>query len=141
MKTYLVALSLSVFCLALGMYLGSEITKPLAAITTEQPSFVKLEVDATAYSPSKHITQGDPFQTASGKRVSPHGLEQMRYVALSRDLLKKYNIKWGDIVYIGFEVQDTMAAKVTNTVDLFLRNLELARKFGRQKRMLLIEKK
>jgi len=98
-------------------------------------------VTVTAYSPSSHITDDTPFQTASGKIVQPSQLEQLRFVAISRDLMKEYDIKFGDTIFIGFEVQDTMASKTKNTVDLFLRNLGLARKFGRQTREIIIRRR
>ena len=107
----------------------------------ENPRFVKKLVSVTAYSPSPHITDGDPFKMASGKVAKPRDLWEMRYVAVSRDLMKEFGIKYGDIIYIGFEVQDTMAAKVTTTIDLFLRNLSLARRFGRQERYIIIERR
>lgn len=125
----------ALFSLAIGLFLGSEIGISLADIVRE---YVEIEVDLTAYSPSPHITQGDPFRTASNLKVTPQDLERLKYIALSRDLIKEYSIKWGDTVWIGFQVQDTMAAKVTNTVDLFMRNLDLARKFGRQRRRIII---
>lgn len=104
----------------------------------------KIIVDSvvvTAYSPSPHITQGDPFQMASGRHAKPQDLDQLRYVAMSRDLLKKYNIKYGDTIWIAFQVEDTMNPKVKNGVDLFMRNLSLARKFGRQTRKIIFLKK
>ncbi len=124
------------FSLAVGLFLGSEIG--ISVADTVGRDYIELEAEVTAYSPSPHITQGDPFQMASGKKATVQDLEQLRYVAVSRDLIEGGDIKWGDIIYIGFEVQDTMAAKVTNTVDLFMRNLDLARKFGRQERKIII---
>jgi len=100
-----------------------------------------LEVEITAYSPSPHITQGDPFQMASGKIANPKDLEQLKYVAVSRDLMEEYGIEYGDKIYIEFEVQDKMGPKVKNGVDIFMRNLDLARKFGRQKRRIIIKEK
>jgi len=104
------------------------------------------EADVTAYSPDKAQTFGDVFRTASNLKVTPLDLWQMKYVAVSRDLKKKYNLKWGDVIYIGFEVQDLMGEfaggkRVVNTVDLFLRSRKIAKNFGRQKRNIIIVKK
>lgn len=96
------------------------------------------QVTLTAYSPSPHITSGDPFATASGMKIEPRELDAMRYVAISQDLIQKFKIKYGDVIFIGFQVQDTMNPRIKNTVDLFLRNLALARKFGKQERNLII---
>lgn len=45
-------------------------------------------------------------------------------VAISRDLKKKYNIKYGDLVYIKvfdsfFIIEDTMNERIKNTIDIF----------------------
>ena len=100
-----------------------------------------IEVEVTAYSPSPAQTDSKPFQTASGKVVKPTELEQLRYVAVSRDLAKKYGLEWGDTVWIAFTVEDTMNGRITEAVDLFMRSQGLAKKFGRQKRMVIIERK
>lgn len=97
-----------------------------------------IEVTITAYSPSPHITNSEPFTMASGKKATPQDLWKLRYIALSRDLMEEYGVEYGDIIYIGYEVQDTMNIRIKNTVDLFLRNLELARKFGKQTREIII---
>lgn len=111
-------------------------------ISSDRPSpFIIVSVTVTAYSPSPHITDGTPFQTASGKTIKPYQLEQLRFAAISPGLMKEYDIKFGDTIFIGFEVQDTTAPKTKNTVDLFLRNLDLARKFGRQTRELIIRRR
>lgn len=113
-----------------------------APISSDRPlPFTIVSVTVTAYSPSPHITDHTPFETASGKIVEPYELEQLRLVAISPGLMKEYDIKFGDTIFIGFEVQDTTASKLTNTVDLFMRNLDLARKFGRQTREIIIRKK
>ena len=91
-----------------------------------------IEVEATAYSPSRAQTDSNPFETASGKIVKPSELEQLMFVAASRDLIKKYGLKWGDTIYIGFKLEDTMNKRIENTIDVFFRNQDLAKKFGRQ---------
>lgn len=65
----------------------------------------------------------------------------MQYVAISRDLKEAYGLEWGDKIYLEFEIQDLMHKKIENTVDLFLRNKELAKEFGIQKRKIIILKK
>lgn len=117
----------------LGMRSGIDVAK-----SREVLSYATLEVEVTAYSPSPHITVGNPFQMASGKIARPQDLEQLRFVAISRDLKEEFGVKYGDTIYIGFQVEDLMGKKVRNTVDIFMRNLDLARKFGRQKRQIII---
>jgi len=89
-------------------------------------------VDLTAYSPSKGQTDDTPFVMASGKKARPADLWQLRYVAVSRDLMSELDLGWGDIVYIPFEIQDTMSPKVKRTVDIFMRNRSIAKFFGRR---------
>lgn len=101
-----------------------------------------LEVTVTAYSPSPQITDNTPFEMASGKKATVRDLQEMKYVALSRDLLKnkELDIAYGDVIYIGFEVQDKMGPKTKNSVDFFVRNLKIAKWIGRTKRKIIILK-
>ncbi len=124
--------------LILGLFLGSEIG---VGIADELGRFIKIDAEITAYSPSPNQTQGDPFVTASNLRVTPQDLEQLRYVALSRDLLEDYDIQYGDVVWISFIIEDKMGPKARQGVDIFFRNIDLARKFGRQKRTIIIERR
>lgn len=102
--------------------------------------FEVINVTITAYSPSSYITDSTPFEVASGKIVKPHELEQLHYIAISRDIKERFNLEWGDIIYIGFEIQDTMNKRIKNTIDVFTRNLQIARAFGKQKRKIIIMK-
>ena len=129
---------LALLFLIIGLLLGSEIGVSVADAVGR---FIKIEAEITAYSPSPHITFGDPFVTASNLRVTPQDLEQLKYVALSRDLLEDYDIRWGSTVWIGFQIEDKMGPKARQGVDLFMRSIELARKFGRQERTIIIERR
>ena len=128
----------ALFSLTFGLFLGSEIG---ISVADELGRFIKIEAEITAYSPSPHITAGDPFVTASNLRVTPHDLEQLKYVALSRDLLEDYDIQYGDKIWISFCVEDKMGPKATRGADLFMRSIGLARKFGRQERTIIIERR
>ena len=134
--TYLGIVAL--FALCIGLFLGSEIR---VGVADTLGRFIKIDAEITAYSPSRSQTQGDPFVTASNLRVTPQDLEQLKYVALSRDLLEDYNVQWGDTIWIAFEVQDKMGAKAEQGVDVFFRSIDLARKFGRQSRTIIIERR
>ena len=87
--TYLQVGIAGLFCLILGLFLGSEIG---VGVADTLGRFIKIDAEITAYSPSPNQTSGDPFQTASNLRVTPQDLEQLKYVALSRDLLEDYDI-------------------------------------------------
>ncbi len=100
-----------------------------------------IEVEVTAYSPSPHITQGNPFQMASGRIATPAELDKRLFVAVSRDLIEEYGIKWGDTVWLPFRVEDTMNKRIKNGVDWFVRNKELAKLIGRERRTIIIERR
>jgi 3D (Asp-Asp-Asp) domain-containing protein len=101
-----------------------------------QKAFVQtLEtVDAviTAYSPTEDQCDSDPLITASMTKV------RIGIVALSRDLEKDYNLKFGDIVYIyglgPFKFQDRMHKRWKKKVDVFMWSRKDALQFGRQER-------
>ena len=103
--------------------------------------FEVIQMEVTAYSPSPNQTQGNPFQMASGRIAKPSELEEIGIIAVSRDLISEYGLEWGDTVWIAFCLEDTMNARIENTVDIFLRNQNLARKFGRQNRTIIIERR
>ncbi len=131
-----------------GLALSMLLTLMIVLLATQIIGFTEsgshleiIDVEVTAYSPSPAHTNSDPFTTASGRRVKPTELEQLRFVAMSRDLMKEYGLEYGDTIWIGFTLEDTMNKRIENTVDLFMRNLDLARKFGRQKRQIIIRRK
>lgn len=95
----------------------------------------------TAYSPDPSQTDHTPFEMASGRIAKKTELEQLLFVAVSRDIMEKYNLKFGDTIWIGFLVEDTMHKRITENIDVFFENEELAKKFGWQKRSVIIEKK
>ena len=108
--------------------------------------YEKMKVEVTAYSPEVSQTDSTPFEMASGRVVTRNELKEMRYVAVSRDMLKRFNkegivLKYGDIIYIAFEVQDTMNSRYEKSVDLFVNSREIANGIGRQKREILVPKK
>lgn len=132
---------LAIICAIIGSFLaGHLLTESIRMARTDEAMQLEVvKIEMTAYSPSPHITDSTPFEMASGVVADPIDLEQLRYVAVSRDLMKEHGLEYGDTIYIGFEIQDTLAARMTNNVDLFMRNLSLARKFGRQERLIVVE--
>ena len=136
MRLLIILLIISAF---VAGYIASGIT--MSAKADYEQGLEMIEVEITGYSPSPHITDSTPFEMASGKVATPHSLEQLRYVALSRDLFTEYNIKYGDKIWLSFEVQDKMGPKTEQSVDIFFRSLDLARKFGRQNRTIIIERR
>ncbi len=100
-----------------------------------------IEVEVTAYSPSPNQTQGNPFQMASGRIAHPSELDKRLFVAVSRDLMKEYGLEWGDIVWLPFRVEDTMNKRIKNSVDWFVRNKELAKLIGRERKTIIVERR
>ena len=100
-----------------------------------------IEVEVTAYSPSPNQTQGNPFQMASGRIAHPSELDKRLFVAVSRDLIERYNLKWGDIVWLPFRLEDTMNKRIKNSVDWFVRNKELAKLIGRERKTIIVERR
>lgn len=88
------------------------------------------EVTITCYNAVAEQCDGDPLTTASGKKIDLNKLNrgELRYVAVSRDLLKEY--KYGDKVdvYISeghpyngtWVVADTMHRRWNNKIDLLV---------------------
>ncbi|MBA7594659.1 hypothetical protein ES703_45106 [subsurface metagenome] len=127
-------------CYTITLFLfGFYIQRSQSAESIESPVQI-LEVTVTAYSPQKSQTRGHERQMASGKYATVRKLWEMRYAAVSRDLKEAHGLKWGDKIYLEFEIQDLMHKKIENTIDLFLRNKELAKQFGIQKRKIIILK-
>lgn len=102
------------------------------------------KVDVTAYAPLVRLTDDTPFEMASLVVATPEDLERLRFVAVSRDL-KRLGIEYGDMIFIGFEVQDLMGPKAKNSIDIFFETTLIdgkktavrAKLFGRQKRSVI----
>jgi 3D (Asp-Asp-Asp) domain-containing protein len=96
----------------------------------------KINVTLTAYNATKAQCDDTPFTTASSIRVR-EGI-----VALSRDLEKRYNLKFGDLIYIEgiglFEFQDRMHRRWKNKVDIFMWSRQRAIQFGKQSGKIVI---
>ena len=92
------------------------------------------EVKVTGYSSSRDQCDADPFTTASNKQVRD-GI-----VALSRDLLRRYNpdapFDWGDRVHIEgvgeFVVEDSMNARYRHRADIWFPDRRSAANWGIQ---------
>ena len=89
---------------------------------------LEIDVTVTMYNPSPEQTDSTPNQTADGTIINPERASEYRYIALSRDLLRRWGgpFNYGDYVmlkgtegYDGiYQVRDTMAPKFINRVDI-----------------------
>lgn len=93
----------------------------------------KICVIVTKYNAEKRQCDNDPFTTASGSKIPPKKIKRLRWVALSRDLLKEYNnhapFKFNDTIIIEgtkskangkWIVHDVMASRYCRYVDLLV---------------------
>ena len=103
------------------------VTKTLRSELTE---FYKygVVVDVTMYRPTKHETDSTPNITADGTRIRISKASDYKFVALSRNLLKRWGgpFDYGDFVLLKkaghkagvYQVRDTMNPKWVNVVDI-----------------------
>jgi len=143
MRLYIIILTISAF---VAGYIASELV--VTAQAGHDRQFEVVEVEVTAYSPSKAQTSGkNPFEMASTLIATPNDLWELKYIAVSRDLKADYNLKWGDKIFLEFEIQDLMGetanGKITEkTVDIFMRSQQIALNFGHQpSRTIIIERR
>ena len=87
-----------------------------------------IEVDVTMYQPVYPQTDKTPDITADGTKIRIHKASEYKFVALSRNLLKRWGggFDYGDFIYIKgtkdkdgvYQVRDTMNPKWVNVVDI-----------------------
>ena len=89
---------------------------------------LEFDVTVTMYNPSKSQTDSTPNETADGTKINPNKASAYRYVALSRDLLKRWGgpFNYGDYIAIKgtekydgiYQVRDTMNPRFVDRVDI-----------------------
>jgi 3D (Asp-Asp-Asp) domain-containing protein len=87
-----------------------------------------VEVDVTMYQPTHYQTDDTPDITADGTKIRISKASEYKFVALSRNLLKRWGgpFDYGDFIYIKgtkdkdgvYQVRDTMNSKWVNIVDI-----------------------
>ena len=87
-----------------------------------------VEVDVTMYQPTLYQTDDTPNITADGTKIRIKRASEYKFVALSRNLLKRWGggFDYGDFIYIKgtkdkdgvYQVRDTMNPKFVNYVDI-----------------------
>jgi len=107
---------------------------------TKEETFRILDVEMTAYEPVESQTDDTPYVMASGKQITEKEIKGLNTVAVSRDLLQKFNpeapLKLGDIIWISVIIEDVMHERFTNSVDLLMEEGR-AKDFGRQQRSIV----
>ena len=87
-----------------------------------------IEVDVTMYQPVYPQTDRTPNITADGTKIRIHKASEYKFVALSRNLLKRWGgpFDYGDFILLKgaghkdgvYQVRDTMNPKWVNVVDI-----------------------
>ena len=116
-----------------GIFYSTEVDKVLMdnqKLHSELKEFYKfgVEVDVTMYQPTHYQTDKTPDITADGTRIRISKASEYKFVALSRNLLKRWGggFDYGDFIYIKgtkdkdgvYQVRDTMNPKWVNVVDI-----------------------
>ena len=87
-----------------------------------------LDVVVTMYHPTKGQTDSSPDILADGTKITIHKASEYRYVAVSRNLLKRWGgwLDYGDFIVLKgtdgkdgvYQVKDTMNKRFVNRIDI-----------------------
>ena len=87
-----------------------------------------LDVVVTMYHPVRHQTDGTPDILADGTKITIHKASEYNYVAVSRNLLKRWGgwLDSGDFIVLSgtsgkdgvYQVKDTMNKRFVNRIDI-----------------------
>jgi 3D (Asp-Asp-Asp) domain-containing protein len=125
MKQIAIILGMLVFS---GMAINShtDVSKPLKTIDVEPA--ISVEVTATMYNAVVGQCDADPFITADGSKINPKKASELKWVALSRNLLKRWGgqFNYGDFVEISgagnkdgiYQIKDCMNRRFKNKIDI-----------------------
>tara|TARA_R100000008_G_C3583227_1_gene170118 strand:+ start:2019 stop:2525 length:507 start_codon:yes stop_codon:yes gene_type:complete len=106
---------------------NAELRQEVVRLQTVNESF---RVTATMYHPVRHQTDSTPNELADGTIVDVHKAHTYRYVALSRDLLRRWGgpFDYGDYIYVEnagdhsgvWQVRDSMNSRWTHRIDFLM---------------------
>jgi len=125
MKRIIAILSLMVFS---GMAINShtDVSKPLKTIDVEPA--ISVEVTATMYNAVVGQCDADPLITAGMFKINPNKASEQKFIAMSRDLLKRWGglFDYGDKVLIQgtdgkdgvYTVADSMNKRYKKQIDI-----------------------
>ena len=87
-----------------------------------------LDVTVTMYHPIRHQTDSTPDILADGTQIKIHQASEYKYIAVSRNLLKRWGgwLDYGDFILLKgtdgkdgvYQVRDTMAPRWVNRIDI-----------------------
>jgi len=92
------------------------------------------------------VTAYTLFELKDSEGITASGKEpKVGYVAISRDLEKKFGLSFGDMVYLKglgvFEIQDRTHFRKTNLIDIYMLSYTRALEFGIRELEMVIYKK
>ena len=97
-------------------------------VKQDEPQKVQVIVTATMYNAVKSQCDNDPLITAGMYKINPHKASNYKWIAMSRDLLKRWggHFDYGDKVIIKnaghkdgvYNVVDTMNGRFKNRIDI-----------------------
>ncbi|WP_051359773.1 hypothetical protein [Adhaeribacter aquaticus] len=101
---------------------------PVSLKSEEKESF---HVSASVYFPEEEQTDSTPYITADGSKINEERPGQHRWVAVSRNLLRKWggSIDYGDTLHVKgisdkldgvYVVRDTMTRRIKNRIDILV---------------------
>lgn len=104
------------------------IVEDITLKNVKKPKFVLKHIVATMYNPVEGQCDKDPLTTAGLYKINPKKASQHKWIALSRNLLKRWKgpFDYGDLVLISnagkktgiYKVVDTMNEKYRNRIDI-----------------------
>ena len=87
-----------------------------------------LDVTVTMYHPIRHQTDSTPDILADGTQIKIHQASEYKYIAVSRNLLKRWGgwLDYGDFIVLTgtdgkdgvYQVKDTMNKRFVNRIDI-----------------------
>ena len=103
---------------------------PLKKFKARLPLYSKT-VSASVYFPEEEQTDGSPLITADGSQINIRSIRKHRWVAVSRNLLKRWGGKlhYGDSLQVSgiseeldgtYIIRDTMNKRLRNTIDILV---------------------
>ena len=110
------------------------ITTPIEKVSVIEKKVPKKKVDdtikvtATMYNPVEEQCDSDPYTTASMLKITPNKASEQKFIAMSRDLLKRWGGKFDykqKVRLIGcgvkdgiYTIADCMNERFTNKIDI-----------------------
>lgn len=97
--------------------------------TLLNPEYISFTVTATVYNACESQCNKDPLVTADGSIIDKSNIENLYWIAVSRDLLRD-GLKYGDVVELicpsdstingHYEIHDCMNKKWTRRIDILM---------------------